>query len=164
MNNVKESILNDAKKAAEILAMQAMKLPAPTTLPPPMPTALPTPPPVILISMALAYLLFLPLAFTYFLHITLPRLQIKNKSMKNRMNYQNNVICFRKIYNKMSSFDWKKNIEDSIKEGIIIITTGIFFALKVANVKPPKACLDNMAIMKLVNGICGRVLVKDYAV
>ena len=84
--------------------------------------------------------------------------------MKNRMNYQNDVIRFRKIYNKLSSFDWKKNIEDSIEEGIIIITTRIFFALKVANVKPPKACLDNMAIMKLVSGICGGVPVKDYAV
>ena len=144
--------------------MQAMKLPAPPPLPPPMPTALPTPPPVILISMALAYLLSLPLAFARFLHITFLRLQIKNKSMKNRMNYQNDVICFRKIYNKLSSFDWKKNIEDSIEEGIIIITTRIFFALKVANVKSPKACLDNMAIMKLVSGICGGVPVKDYAV
>ena len=141
-----------------------MKLPAPPTLPPAMPTALPTPPAVILISMALTYLLSLPLAFARFLHITFLRLQIKNKSMKNRMNYQNDVICFRKIYNKLSSFDWKKNIEDSIEEGIIIITTRIFFALKVANVKPPKACLDNMAIMKLVSGICGGVPVKDYAV
>ena len=144
--------------------MQAMKLPAPPTLPPAMPTALPTPPAVILISMALTYLLSLPLAFARFLHITFLRLQIKNKSMKNRMNYQNDVICFRKIYNKLSSFDWKKNIEDSIEEGIIIITTRIFFALKVANVKSPKACLDNMAIMKLVSGICGGVPVKDYAV
>ena len=144
--------------------MQAMKLPVPPTLPPAMPTALPTPPAVILISMALTYLLSLPLAFARFLHITFLRLQIKNKSMKNRMNYQNDVICFRKIYNKLSSFDWKKNIEDSIEEGIIIITTRIFFALKVANVKPPKACLDNMAIMKLVSGICGGVPVKDYAV
>ena len=41
----------------------------------------------------------------------------------------------------MSSFDWKKNIEDSIKDGLIITitTTGIFYALKAANVKPPKA-------------------------
>ena len=144
--------------------MQAMKLPAPPTLPPAMPTALPTPPAAILISMALTYLLSLPLAFARFLHITFLRLQIKNKSMKNRMNYQNDVICFRKIYNKLSSFDWKKNIEDSIEEEIIIITTRIFFALKVANVKSPKACLDNMAIMKLVSGICGGVPVKDYAV
>ena len=66
----------------------------------------------------------------------------------------------------MSGFDWKKNIEDSIKDGIIITTTTtrIFFALKAANVKPPKASLDAMDIMKLACGICGGILVKDYAV
>ena len=66
----------------------------------------------------------------------------------------------------MSSFNWKKNVEDSIKDELIIIatTTGIFFALKAANVKPPKASLDVMDIMKLAGGICGGVLVKDYAV
>ena len=66
----------------------------------------------------------------------------------------------------MTSFDWKKNIEDSIKDGLIITatTTGIFFALKAANVRPPKASLDAMDIIKLAGGICGRVLVKDYAV
>ena len=66
----------------------------------------------------------------------------------------------------MTSFDWKKNIEDSIKDGLIITTaaTGIFFALKAANVKPPKVSLDAMDIMKLAGGISGGVLVKDYAV
>ena len=66
----------------------------------------------------------------------------------------------------MSSFDWKKNTEDSIKDGLIIIitTTGIFYALKAANIKPPKASLDAMVIMKLAGGIVGGVLVKDYAV
>ena len=69
----------------------------------------------------------------------------------------------------MSSFGWKKNDEDSIKDRLIItaaviITAGIFFALKAANVKPPKASLDAMDIMKLAGGICGGVLVKDYAV
>ena len=66
----------------------------------------------------------------------------------------------------MSRFDWKKNIEDSINDGLIITatTTEIFFALKVANVKPPKASLDSMDIMKLASGICEGVLVKDYAV
>ena len=84
--------------------------------------------------------------------------------MKN--NQQNDVICFRKIYNKMNSFDWKKNIEDSLRDGLIIAieATGIFFGLKAANVKPPKASLDAMDIMKLAGGICGGVLVKDYAV
>ena len=84
----------------------------------------------------------------------------KISSMKNRINHQNHVIFFRKIYNEMSSFDWKKNIEDSIKDGWVITatTTRIFFAQKAANVKPPKASLDAMDIMKLTRGICG---VKD---
>ena len=66
----------------------------------------------------------------------------------------------------MSSFDWKKKIEDPIKVGLIITatTTGTFFALKAANVKPPKASLDAMYIMKLAGEICGGVLMKDYAV
>ena len=40
----------------------------------------------------------------------------------------------------MTSFDWKKNIDDSIKDRLIITatTTGIFFALKAANVKLSK--------------------------
>ena len=66
----------------------------------------------------------------------------------------------------MSTLDWKKNIEDSIKDGLIITatTTGIFLALKAAKVKPPKASLDPMDIMKLAGGIIGGVLSKDYAV
>ena len=66
----------------------------------------------------------------------------------------------------MSSFDNKKNIEDFIKDGLIITitTTGIFYALKAANVKPPKASLDTMDMIKLAGGIVGGVLVKDYAV
>ena len=66
----------------------------------------------------------------------------------------------------MASFDWKKNIEDSIKDGLIITirAAGIFHRLKAANVKSPKASLDAMDILKLVGGICGGVLVKDYAV
>ena len=46
----------------------------------------------------------------------------------------------------MASFDWKKNIEieDSIKDGLIITatTTGIFYILKAAGIKPPKVSLD----------------------
>ena len=54
----------------------------------------------------------------------------------------------------------KKNIEDSIKEGLIITVP-----LKVVNVKPPKASLDAIDIMKLAAGeIVGGALVKDYAV
>ena len=66
----------------------------------------------------------------------------------------------------MSSFDWKKNVKDSIKDGLTITatTTGIFYVLKAANVKPPKASLDATDIMKLAGGIVGGVLVKDYAV
>ena len=62
----------------------------------------------------------------------------------------------------MTSFDWKKNIED----GLIITaaTTRIFFALKEANIKPSKASLDTMNIMKLGSGICEGVLVKDYTI
>ena len=62
----------------------------------------------------------------------------------------------------MSSFDWKKNIEDCIKDGLIITATTT--TIKVANVNPPKASMDAMDIMKLADGICGGVLVKDYAV
>ena len=66
----------------------------------------------------------------------------------------------------MSSLDWKKNVEDSIKNGLIITATmtGIFYVLKVAKVKPPKLSLDAMDIMKLAGTIVGGVLVKDYAV
>ena len=59
----------------------------------------------------------------------------------------------------------EKKIEDSIKDGLIkTATTGIFYVLKVANIKPPKASLDAMDIMKLADRIVGGVLVKDYAV
>ena len=47
---------------------------------------------------------------------------------------------------------------------IAIGAAGIFFGLKAANMKPPKASLDAMDILKLAGGICGGVLVKDYAV
>ena len=67
----------------------------------------------------------------------------------------------------MSSFDLKrKNNEGFIKDGLIITITTIwiFYTLKAANVKPLKASLDVMDIMKLAGGIAGGVLVKDYAV
>ena len=65
----------------------------------------------------------------------------------------------------MSSFDWKQNIEDSLKDGLIITigAAGIFYGLKAANVKPPKASLDAMDILKLTGGICRGMRVKDYA-
>ena len=60
----------------------------------------------------------------------------------------------------------EKNIEDSIKDGLIITatTTGIFYVLKAAGIMPPKASLEAMDIMRLADGIVGGVLVKDYAV
>ena len=60
----------------------------------------------------------------------------------------------------------EKVIEDSTKDGLIVTigAAGIFFGLKTANVKPPKASLDAMDLLKLAGGICGGVLVKDYAV
>ena len=66
----------------------------------------------------------------------------------------------------MTSFDRRKNTEDSVKDWLIItITTiGIFYALKAANVKPPKAFQDAMHIMRLAGGIVSGVLVKDYSV
>ena len=66
----------------------------------------------------------------------------------------------------MISFNWRKNIEDSLKDGLIrtIGAAGIFFGLKAANLKPPKASLDAMDLLKLTSGICEGVLVKDYAV
>ena len=105
-----------------------------------------------------------------YLHMKLLGLQTKNKPTKNRINHKNDVICFRsdegKNIQQMSSFDWKKNVEESIKDGLIITVTvvGIFFALKAAVVKPIKTSLDAMGIMKLIGGICGGVLVKDYTV
>ena len=66
----------------------------------------------------------------------------------------------------MSCFDWKKNIQDSINDGLIITatTTRIFFAPKAANVKSPKASLDALDIMTFAGRICGGVLMKDYGI
>ena len=54
----------------------------------------------------------------------------------------------------MSSFNWKKNIEDSLKDGLIITirAAGIFYGLQAANVKPLKASLDAMVILNLLVG------------
>ena len=66
----------------------------------------------------------------------------------------------------MSSFDWKKTIEDSLRDGLIIIgaATRIFFGLKALNVKLLKTSLNAMDIMTLAGLICGGTLMKDYAV
>ena len=65
----------------------------------------------------------------------------------------------------MSGFDWKKNLENSIKDRLIITATAttIFYAQKATNVKPLKAFMDAIHIIKLAGGIFGGVLVKDYA-
>ena len=67
-----------------------------------------------------------------------------------------------KPYTLMNTFDWGKYIKNSIRYKLITtaITTGIFFALKVANIKPPKAFLDPTDVMKLVGGIFRRILVE----
>ena len=88
--------------------------------------------------------------------------------MSNLLN-QNDVICFKSdddLVEQMSPFDLKKNIEDSIKDGLMItaMATRIFFALKAANVKPQTAPLDVIDIMKPAGRISGGVLVKDYAI
>ena len=46
----------------------------------------------------------------------------------------------------MSSFDWEKNIEDSIRDGLIITigATRIFWRLKALGVKPPDAYWWNL--------------------
>ena len=120
---------------------------------------------MILMSTALVYLLSLPLAFVYFLHVTLSSLKIKKSSIKKRSTTKTTSYGLEKIYNKWVALIRKK-IEDSIKDGLIktATTTGIFYVLKVANIKPPKASLDAMDIMKLADRIVGGVLVKDYAV
>ena len=79
--------------------MQAMKLPAPPTPVPPFSLLLRTPPPqdqMILMSMELVYVRSLSLVFVYFLHITLFSLKITKLSVKNRINYQNDVVYFSK--------------------------------------------------------------------
>ena len=64
----------------------------------------------------------------------------------------------------MTSFIFKKNIEDIIKDGVIITaeTTEIFFGLRTAGVK--LTSLIAMFIVKLAGGMAVGVLVKDYAV
>ena len=66
----------------------------------------------------------------------------------------------------MTSFISEKNIEDSLRDGVIITVgaTGIFFGLKAVGVKLLKTSLNAMDIMTLTNFICGGTLMKDYAV
>ena len=70
------------------------------------------------------------------------------------------------LYNKWLVLIGKKNVEYFIKDGVIVTvtTTGLFFALKAAGIKPPQAAMDAMDVMKLGARICAGVLVKDYGV
>ena len=66
-----------------------------------------------------------------------------------------------------SPFDVKKNLEEAIKEGLVI--TGaiaeIFWLLKMDKIaSPPKAALDASDIIKLSGGVITGALLKDYAV
>ena len=92
MDKLKESILNYAKKGSRDKNNASNETTSVTN------TATST--------MALVYLLFLPWEFAYFLHITLLRLEIKNKSMKNRINHQNDVIYFRSDDAKNPINEW----------------------------------------------------------
>ena len=95
MNKLKKSILTMQKKVTEILPMQAMKIPMQAMKLPMQTMKLPAQDQMTLMSMGLVCLGSLPSVLVYFLHVTLPRLKTKN-----RINYQNDVICFGKIYNK----------------------------------------------------------------
>ena len=57
----------------------------------------------------------------------------------------------------------KKNIKDSIKDGLIISakTTEIILVLNVGNMMTPKASRDDMDIINVSGGIFRVVLVKD---
>ena len=57
----------------------------------------------------------------------------------------------------MSGFDRKKSIEDFTKDWLMItaMTTEIFFVLKAENIKPPKASLDAIDVIKRAGGTCG---------
>ena len=64
-------------------------------------------------------------------------------------------------------FDVKKNLEESIKEGLVITgaTVGIFWLLKMSKItSPPEAATDASKIIKLRGGIITGALLKDYAV
>ena len=63
-------------------------------------------------------------------------------------------------------FDLKKNLEEAIKEGLVIIgaAVGIFWLLKMGKIaSPPKAALDASDIIKLSRGVITGVFLKDYA-
>ena len=64
-------------------------------------------------------------------------------------------------------FDTKKNLEEAMKEGLVIAgaTVGIFWLLKMGKIaSPPKAALDASDIIKLSEGVITGALLKEYAV
>ena len=66
-----------------------------------------------------------------------------------------------------SPFDVKKNLEEAIKEGLVITgaTVGVFWLLKMGKIaSPSKAALDVSDIIKLSGGVITGALLKDYAV
>ena len=66
-----------------------------------------------------------------------------------------------------SPFDVKKNLEEAIKEGLVITgaTVGIFWLLKMGKIaSAPKTALDASNIIKLSVGVITGALLKDYAV
>ena len=64
----------------------------------------------------------------------------------------------------MNNFDWKKNIKNYVKGGLIITAAAIASTLKTTGVKPPKTSLESMDIMKLTSAIFEGVLAKSYTV
>lgn len=66
-------------------------------------------------------------------------------------------MMIKKPDTQMSGFDRKKSIEDFTKDWLMItaMTTEIFFVLKAANIKPPKASLDAIDVIKRAGGTCG---------
>ena len=64
-------------------------------------------------------------------------------------------------------FDVKKNLEDAVKEGLLITgaTVGIFWLLKMGKIaSTPKAALGASDIIKLSGGVITGALLKEYAV
>ena len=67
----------------------------------------------------------------------------------------------------MSKPDYKKEIMDSLKEGLIVtgVTIGLYVSLKyLFKASPPSAQLDLSDVGKLGVGMLSGVLVKDYVI
>ena len=115
-----------------------------------------------IMSMTLAYLLSLQLVFVYFLLITFSSL--KQKPMKNKINHQNKLMCFRtyiiiewlwfrKTLKNLSPTvdDVKKPIGDGPLTATVVATTAvIFFGLWVVGVRQDNALLTSMSLLYLL--------------